>query len=617
MKNRKFLSIISACLAVVLGVCAVPVLSSWSRLDASAKETQYIDNSDVMPLYVSDKYINLEEGGEEQPDSPSWLKTAVMVEVRLDTASTDGTLEGCIPMLEHYQEMGVNVLWVTPISEMGSWMPDPNGYNALGMHTIEPDLTGTTDYEEGWECFAWFVREAHKRNIRILLDTVPWGVTYAAPLVQEHPEYFLRDAQGNLVEDNWGGYKYDWESKEFREWFKQVHLDIVETCDLDGFRADVDPDYSGYDHWAELRQEALEMGHKIVVMSELTNERQQSYDIEQYGVLTYEDGWNYDKHFFASYARDYLLEKNIVQAVKDGTSIGSKLMQLASDSGRYRFYTYNFSNHDCGFTRFNNDLIRVGYQGIFSPFIPLWYMGEEMNYRVNNATLYYAVESLDYTLLNDAENRHFYETLKQYIRIRRTYPDIFENFQNSTRDDLICEVQVSGMEKYVAYARYDENGNAIIVIPNANVNGKNGKMSVMVPFEETGLDMYKKYTVTDLMTNKTIVTGDASKAGIFNVEIPNGELGIYLVKGADKKEIKTKTETVYNDIVQDEEGEVTVIENPIVGKQTITNTNYITKSGTLSWVFWASLAGSGLVCIAAVVWLTIYLIRRRKRRNAI
>lgn len=601
-------------MAVAISISAIADSSSYIPKEVSAKKAEYIDNSDVMPLYVSDQYINLEEGGDEQPDSPSWLKTAIMVEVRLDTASTDGTLEGCIPMLDHYQEMGVNVLWVTPVSEMGNWLADPNGYNALGMHTIEPDLTGTADYDEGWECFAWFVREAHKRNIRILLDTVPWGVTYAAPLVKEHPEFFRKDSEGNLIEDDWGGYQYDWENKKFREWFKQVHLDIIETCDLDGFRADVDPTYSGYDHWEEIRQEALEMGHKIVVMSELTNERQQSFDIEQYGVLTYEDGWNYDKHFFAEETRDYLLEENIVQAVKNGTSIGSKLMQMTDDSGKYRFYTYNFSNHDCAFDRFDKDLIRVGYQGIFSPFIPLWYMGEEMNYQVHNATLYYAVESLDYTLLDDAENRYFYETLKKYIRIRRTYPEIFENFQVSTRDDLICEVQVSGMEKYVAYARYDENGNTIIVVPNANVKDPDGKMSVMIPFEETGLDKYQKYTVTDLMNDKKIVTGDAKKAGIFEVEIPTGELGIYLVEGSDEKEIKE--EITYNDIEVEEEGTVTITKNPVVGKKTITNTNTTTISGTFSPLFWASLAGCGLICVGAIVFWTIYLIRRRKRRNA-
>ncbi len=611
-KNRIIRTIVTLCLTAVLSVGAVTVMPSAK---VEAKKSKYIDNSDVMPLYVSDSYVNLEEGDDTQPDYPSWLKTAVMVEVRLDAASTDGTLEGCIPMLDHYQEMGVNVLWLTPIHEMGDYLANPNGYNNLGIHSIEPDLTGTTDYEEGWESFGWFVREAHKRNIRILLDIVPWGVTKNAALPKEHPEYFKHDENGELVWDNWGGWSYDWESKAFLKWFKKELLRIIDVTDLDGIRADLDPAYAGYELWGEVRKEALKMGHKIVVMSEHTNERQDDYDLEQFGVHSYEE-WNYDKQYFEADAKEFLLEKNIVDCVKTGTSIGSQLMQLIGDSGQYRFYTYNFSNHDHGFTRFERDILKVGYQGIFSPFVPLWYMGEEMNTYVHNATLYYAVEGLDYSLLDDPENREFYEKLKKYIRIRRTYTDIFEDFQNNGRENKICEVSVAGMEKYVAYARYDDNGNAIIIVPNANVNNKNAKMSVLIPFEETGLSKYKEFTVTDLMSNKKIVSGDASKAGVFTVQIPAGELGIYLVEGTNKKEIKDKL--IYNDTVVNEEGEVTMIDNPIVGKKTIKNTHHTTVSGTLSWVFWACLIGSILISLAAVSLPIIYLIRmRKKRRNAV
>lgn len=614
-RNRIIRTVVSICLVAVLSICAATTLPSLPSSTVEAKKEKYIDNSDVMPRYVSDPYVNLEDAGEGQPDSPAWLKTAIMAEVRLDTASTDGTLEGCIPMLDHYQEMGVNVLWLTPIHHMGDYLARPNGYNNYGIHTIDPNLTGTADYEEGWESFGWFVREAHKRNIRILLDIVPWGVTKNATLPQEHPELFQHDKEGNLVWNSWGGWSYDWESKAFRKWFKKNLLKIIDVADLDGIRADLDPAHAGYEFWDEVREEALDMGHKIMVMSEHSNEREDDYDLEQFGVMCYEE-WNYDKQYFQADAKEFFLEKNIVDCVKNGTFIGSQLMQLLGDSGHYRFYTYNFSNHDHGFTRFRGDLVNVGYQGIFSPFIPLWYMGEEIGADVNNETLYYAVEGLDYSLLDEPENRKFYETLKKYIRIRRTYTDIFENFQNDGRENKICEVSVSGMEKYVAYARYDDNGNAIIIVPNANVTNKDAKMSVLIPFEETGLNQYNKFKVTDLMNDKKIVSGDANKAGVFTVKVPEGELGVYLVQGTDKK--KVAEEIVYNDTVINEEGEVTIVENPIVGKKTITNTHHTNVSGTLSWVFWVSLIGAILVCVAAASLLAVYLIRmRRKRRTEV
>ena len=613
-KNRIIRMVVNIGLATVLSVCTVIAIPSLSVTTVEAKEEKYIDNSDVMPLYVSDQYVNLEDAGEGQPDSPAWLKTAIMAEVRLDTASTDGTLEGCIPMLDHYQEMGVNALWLTPVHHMGDYLANPNGYNNYGIHTIDPNLTGTTDYEQGWESFGWFVREAHKRNIRILLDIVPWGVTKNATLPQEHPELFQHDKDGNLVWNNWGGWSYDWESEAFRDWFKEKLLYIIDVADLDGIRADLDPAHAGYEFWDKVRAEALDMGHKIMVMSEHSNEREDDYDLEQFGVMCYEN-WNYDKQYFQADAKEFFLEKNIVDCVKNGTYIGSQLMQLLSDSGHYRFYTYNFSNHDHGYTRFRGNLLNVGYQGIFSPFIPLWYMGDEIGTDVKNESLYYAVKGLDYSLLDDPENRHFYETLKKYIRIRRTYTEIFEHFESDGRQNRICEVQVSGLEKYVAYARYDDNGNAIIIVPNANVKNVDAKMSIMVPFEETGLDNYKNFTVTDLMNNKELAHGNASQAGIFTAQIPEGELGIYLVHGTGKKDVKDAV--VYNDTIITEDGELTIIENPIVGKKTVTNTHHTNVSGTLSWVFWVSLIGSILVCMTAASLLAVYLIRMRKRRKEV
>ena len=309
---------------------------------------------------------------------------------------------------------------------------------------------------------------------------------------------------------------------------------------------------------------------------------------------------------------------NIVDAVKTGTFMGSKLMQMSHDSGHYRFYTYNFSNHDHAYTRFNNDLIRVGYQGIFAPVIPSWYMGEEIGTEVKNATLYYGVEELDYSLLDDADNRYFYERLKQYIRIRRTYTDIFEDFNIDAQKNNICEVEVAGMENYVAYARYDGEGNAIIIVPNANVSVKNATFSIKIPFEEAGLDGYKKYTVTDLINNKQLVSGTAAEAGIFTSKITNGELGVFLVSAADQKtateQVTHKDVTVYKDVTETIEGEVTIIEEPVVGTRTETSTNYITEADYLSTGVIVAIVGSAVACVAALTALTIYIIRRRKRR---
>ena len=64
-----------------------------------------IDNSALMPPYKPDAEVIMEkdaEGGE----TPDWIKSLIIVELRIHSASTDGTVKGLLPALDHLAEMG-------------------------------------------------------------------------------------------------------------------------------------------------------------------------------------------------------------------------------------------------------------------------------------------------------------------------------------------------------------------------------------------------------------------------------------------------------------------------------------------------------------------------------
>lgn len=507
--------ILSLALCLAVGVCS---LTASVSAQETAESSQYLSNADLMPKYLPDKYVQLEASDEDgELMTPDWLKSSIMVEVRIEKCSEEGTLEAAIPMLDHYQELGVNLLWVTPIYHKES----DNGYTSYGPHTIDPGLTGTTDYEEGWERFAWFVRQAHNRNIRIMLDFVTWGVSYESPLLKEHPELFSG-------EEVWGGAAFDWESPVFLDWYKSQAIDIVMKTGIDGIRADCEPLYTGYDMYREIRQELLKRGRKIVIMGEVENERLGTFDLDQNGVMSF-DNWDHGSQYFDP--QPFYVEKfNIVDSVKNGQGIGSLLGQQLEDGGKYRFYTYALSHHDYSWNSIKLNLIHVGYQAIFAPFIPLWYMGEENGTDVRNHIFYFG-GYLGLDLLEQKENREFYETLKKYIRIRRSYPSVFEYFPLNHRESNICKVDVAGLENLQAYARFDDQGNGILIVPNNNINNTAGHMTVSVPFADMNMQNYKQYTVTDLMTGKQIASGSKRQTGIFDTQVASGEIGVYLVKG--------------------------------------------------------------------------------------
>ena len=106
-----------------------------------------IDNSTLLSYEGGDKTVLAPSDDDGKLMSPAWLDSAVMVELRIDTASIGGTFKESYDLIDFYAEAGVNVLWLSPVYERGA---GGNGYGNIGLHRIEPWLTGTQDQEAGW-----------------------------------------------------------------------------------------------------------------------------------------------------------------------------------------------------------------------------------------------------------------------------------------------------------------------------------------------------------------------------------------------------------------------------------------------------------------------------------
>ena len=123
----------------------------------------------------------------EGSDEP-WWKTAVLYQVYLRSfadADDDGVgdLRGLIGHLDHLEWLGVDGLWLSPVT------PSPNadwGYDVSDFRAVHPDF-GTLDELDR------LVAEAGRRGMRILLDLVPNHTS------DEHP-WFLEAASSRLAE---------------------------------------------------------------------------------------------------------------------------------------------------------------------------------------------------------------------------------------------------------------------------------------------------------------------------------------------------------------------------------------------------------------------------------
>ena len=194
-------------LAIALAILSTALLTGSVSIAAAAnaKAADYLDNSDLIPKILPDNEVKLDANG-----TPDWVSTLIIGEIRIATATEEGTLQSAVSVLDHYAEMGVNGLWVCPVYDPGQ---TGNGYSNMGTHTIDPAITGTENYEEGWKELKKFVDEAHKRDIRIFLDVISWGTVGESPLFQEHPDWFTAN------EVYIGTREFNFANDEFVEWY--------------------------------------------------------------------------------------------------------------------------------------------------------------------------------------------------------------------------------------------------------------------------------------------------------------------------------------------------------------------------------------------------------------
>jgi maltose alpha-D-glucosyltransferase/alpha-amylase len=121
-----------------------------------------------------------------------WYKDAVIYEVFVRTFADGngdgiGDLRGLTSRLDYLQDLGVTALWLLPIT------PSPlrdDGYDVSGHFDIHPDY-GTLDD------FRALVAEAHRRNLRVIVELIPnhtsdqhpWFQASRNPEHREHAKY--------------------------------------------------------------------------------------------------------------------------------------------------------------------------------------------------------------------------------------------------------------------------------------------------------------------------------------------------------------------------------------------------------------------------------------------
>jgi glycosidase len=363
--------------------------------------------------------------------SADWVKDAVIYEVYLRSFSREGTFAGLEKAIPTLKNLGVTVLWLMPIHPVGvlhrkGTLGSP--YAVQDYYGINPEFGTLNDFRR-------LLATAHRNGLKLIIDLVANHTSWDSKLIQEHPEWFTKDARGSIVSPN-----ADWTDVADLDYvqagLRRAMIDMmvwwVRDVGIDGFRCDV-AEMVPTDFWDEARAR-LNRIKPVMMLSEgtLPEHHLKAFD------LTY--SWNvYD-------ILDPLLQGRKPVTLLDEIFKAERL-QFPKGALRMRFNT----NHDKNawdapaVTKFGPDGLALTAVLVNTiPGVPMIYNGEEA---ANDRKLS-LFEKVPIDWRRAPEMRDLYRSLS---RLRREHKALSRGemlrVQSSADRDVYAFLRVAGSDR--------------------------------------------------------------------------------------------------------------------------------------------------------------------------
>jgi glycosidase len=202
---------------------------------------------------------------EEQSIAPvtnEAMESAVIYEANIRQYSPEGTFDAFTEDIPQLKDLGVKVIWLMPIYPISEArrkatndlsiedIEDPEerkkylgSYYAIADYTaVNPEFGNKEDLDE-------LVEAAHANGMYVILDWVANHTGWDHPWLEEHPEFYTQNEQGEPVDplnpatgESWGWTDVadlNYDNKELWEAMTAEMEYWIEEHDIDGFRADV------------------------------------------------------------------------------------------------------------------------------------------------------------------------------------------------------------------------------------------------------------------------------------------------------------------------------------------------------------------------------------------
>lgn len=328
--------------------------------------------------------------------TPDWAKNAVIYEINTRQYTPEGTFNALAAHLPRLKALGVDILWFMPIHPIGI----VNRKGGLGSYYSIKDYKAVNPEFGNFNDFKNFVSKAQEMGFKVVLDWVANHTAFDHQWVTQHPEWYTRDANGNIVSP------FDWtdvadlnfdDNPALWDAMADAMKFWVAEANIDGYRCDV-AGMVPTAFWERIRTE-LNAVKPVFLLAEDEGQR----DLMQ-------------KAFDANYAWEFHHIMN--QIAKGEKNVKNIWAYFAKEDSLFPVSSYRMmftSNHDenswngTEFERLGAGAKAFAVMSYLVPGFPLIYNGQEV--ALDHRLLFFEKDLIPWNKETDFTS--FYQTLNR------------------------------------------------------------------------------------------------------------------------------------------------------------------------------------------------------------
>lgn len=424
----------------------------------------------------------------------------VIYEVFVRNFSPEGNLKGVEAQIPRLKDLGVDVVWLMPIYELGDtgkWGAYSSPYAIKNYTRIDPDNGTENDLRD-------LVKTIHDNGMEIWFDWVGNHTSMDNVWVSSHPEFYTKK-EGEFVHPFGGAwkdvYELDRDNEAMQDEMVKSMQYWVNNFDIDGYRCDYASGPSP-ELWRKASERVLKNGKRIAWLAEDSSKP----SLVKNGYFDYNYCWDFQEKVLKGFANQ---SEPDIQALREACEL------LANDgltAGESKAPDDTIANPYAGRSRMvylvNHDVLQdqggsgdIVYHKYLRPLtvlqftvygMPLIYNGQEIQYKSGGRVSLAEKTPIDWSRPDTVMTG----LIKKLTELKHTQPALRTGSQSGKLTSLVTTAD----DSIYAYKRTAGDENVVVMLNFGDV-----ARDFIVP---SGLP---KGRYMDALTGETVDFNDSPK----------------------------------------------------------------------------------------------------------